>query len=129
MVNSRLIMDQMYEFEHILSMLTQNKWHPSLINSHPHGDFKKNIKHCKDGLSFKDLGKHLLVEEQYHLENKANDDTSKVHVMVEKRESSKALERTVGTMTRTTRSLKRTNRMLSATTARSRDILSMNVAL
>ncbi|GJW69500.1 hypothetical protein Tco_0126417, partial [Tanacetum coccineum] len=55
MVDSRLIMDQMYEFEHILN-----------------------------------LGKHLLIEEQYRLENKANDDASKVHVMEEKGESSKA---------------------------------------
>ncbi|GKB07820.1 zinc finger, CCHC-type containing protein [Tanacetum coccineum] len=35
------------------------------------------------------LGKHLLIEEQYCLENKANDDTSKVHLVEEKRESSK----------------------------------------
>ncbi|GJV82774.1 zinc finger, CCHC-type containing protein [Tanacetum coccineum] len=35
------------------------------------------------------LGKHLLIEEQYHLKNKANDDTSKVHVVEEKGESSK----------------------------------------
>nr|GEZ46923.1 zinc finger, CCHC-type [Tanacetum cinerariifolium] len=35
------------------------------------------------------LGKHLLIEGQYHLENKANDHTSKVHVMVERGESSK----------------------------------------
>ncbi|GKF89946.1 hypothetical protein Tco_0263909, partial [Tanacetum coccineum] len=41
-------------------------------------------------LSLKDLGKHLLIEEQYRLENKTNDDTSKVHVMEEKGESSKA---------------------------------------
>ncbi|GJW70991.1 zinc finger BED domain-containing protein RICESLEEPER 2 [Tanacetum coccineum] len=38
---------------------------------------KKNLKHHKDDLSMKDLGKHLLIEEQYYLENKANDDTSK----------------------------------------------------
>ncbi|GJU73262.1 hypothetical protein Tco_1264667 [Tanacetum coccineum] len=36
------------------------------------------------------LGKHLLLEEQYHSENKTNDDTSKVHVREEKGESSKA---------------------------------------
>ncbi|GJU61323.1 hypothetical protein Tco_1243158 [Tanacetum coccineum] len=39
---------------------------------------KKNLKHHKDDLSMKDLGKHLLIEEQYYLENKANDDTSKI---------------------------------------------------
>ncbi|GJV48735.1 zinc finger, CCHC-type containing protein [Tanacetum coccineum] len=33
---------------------------------------------------------HLLIEEQYRLENKSNDDTSKVHVVEEKGESSKA---------------------------------------
>ncbi|GKE79403.1 zinc finger, CCHC-type containing protein [Tanacetum coccineum] len=44
----------------------------------------------QDDLSLKDLGKHLLIEEQYRLENKANDDTSKVHVVEEKGESSKA---------------------------------------
>nr|GEV93882.1 potassium channel AKT2/3-like [Tanacetum cinerariifolium] len=33
---------------------------------------------------------HLLIEEQYRLKNKANDDTSKVHVVEEKGESSKA---------------------------------------
>ncbi|GJV81291.1 ribonuclease H-like domain-containing protein [Tanacetum coccineum] len=31
----------------------------------------------KDDLSLKDLGKHLLIEEQHRLENKTNDDTSK----------------------------------------------------
>ncbi|GJY11896.1 zinc finger, CCHC-type containing protein [Tanacetum coccineum] len=60
------------------------KWHPSLTNSHP------LLKHRKDDLSLKELGKHLLIEEQYRLENKTNDDTSKVHVMEEKGESSKA---------------------------------------
>nr|GEX98884.1 putative zinc finger, CCHC-type [Tanacetum cinerariifolium] len=53
-------------------------------------DGKKNLKHRKDDLSLKDLGKHLLIEEQYRLENKTNDDTSKVHVMEEMGESSKA---------------------------------------
>ncbi|GJS73857.1 hypothetical protein Tco_0706698 [Tanacetum coccineum] len=43
-----------------------------------------------NNLSLKDLGKHLLIEEQSRLENKANDDTSKVHIMEEKGESSKA---------------------------------------
>ncbi|GKA33956.1 hypothetical protein Tco_0720385, partial [Tanacetum coccineum] len=51
---------------------------------------KKNLKHHKDDLSLKDLGKHLLIEEQYRLENKTNDDTSKVHVVEEKGVSSKA---------------------------------------
>nr|GEV14054.1 potassium channel AKT2/3-like [Tanacetum cinerariifolium] len=46
-------------------------------------DVKKNLKHRKDDLSFKDFGKHLLIEEQYLLENKANDDTSKVHAVKE----------------------------------------------
>ncbi|GKB77961.1 zinc finger, CCHC-type containing protein [Tanacetum coccineum] len=50
----------------------------------------RKLKHRKDDLSLKDLGKHLLIEEQYHLENKTNDDTSKVHVVEEKGESSKA---------------------------------------
>ncbi|GKA43533.1 zinc finger, CCHC-type containing protein [Tanacetum coccineum] len=36
------------------------------------------------------LGNHLLIEEQYRLENKINDNTSKVHVVEEKGESSKA---------------------------------------
>ncbi|GJT56743.1 hypothetical protein Tco_0991797 [Tanacetum coccineum] len=36
------------------------------------------------------LDKHLLIEEQYRLENKINDDASKVHVVEEKGESSKA---------------------------------------
>ncbi|GKD60298.1 hypothetical protein Tco_1297807, partial [Tanacetum coccineum] len=53
-------------------------------------DVKKNLKHRKDDLSLKDLGKHLLIEEQYRLENKTNDDTSKVHIVEEKEESSKA---------------------------------------
>ncbi|GKD89615.1 zinc finger, CCHC-type containing protein [Tanacetum coccineum] len=53
-------------------------------------DVKKNHKHRKYDLSLKDLGKHLLIEEQYRLENKTNDDTSKVHVVEEKGESSKA---------------------------------------
>ncbi|GKD46143.1 zinc finger, CCHC-type containing protein, partial [Tanacetum coccineum] len=51
---------------------------------------KKNLKLRKDDLSLKDLDKHLLIEEQYHLENKTNDETSKVHVVEEKGVSSKA---------------------------------------
>ncbi|GJT08380.1 hypothetical protein Tco_0842842 [Tanacetum coccineum] len=43
-----------------------------------------------DDLSLKDLGKHLLIKEQYRLENKTNHDTSKVHVVEEKGVSSKA---------------------------------------
>ncbi|GKA46889.1 hypothetical protein Tco_0739772 [Tanacetum coccineum] len=46
---------------------------------------KKNLKHQKDDMSLKELGKHLFVEEQYRLENKTNDDASKVHVVEEKR--------------------------------------------
>ncbi|GKE31108.1 hypothetical protein Tco_1450430 [Tanacetum coccineum] len=99
MVDSRPIMDQMYELEHILSMFTQNNMNmdesiqvASIIDKLPSTwkDVKKNLKHRKDDLSLKDLGKHLLIEEQYCLENKINDDTSKVHVIEEKGESSKA---------------------------------------
>nr|GFA90666.1 hypothetical protein [Tanacetum cinerariifolium] len=39
-------------------------------------DVKKNLKHRKNDLSLKDLGKHLLIEEQYRLK-KTNYDTSK----------------------------------------------------
>ncbi|GKA04074.1 hypothetical protein Tco_0676855 [Tanacetum coccineum] len=42
-------------------------------------DVKKNLKYHKDDLSLKDLGKLLFIEEQYRLENKSNDDTSKEH--------------------------------------------------
>ncbi|GJX50099.1 hypothetical protein Tco_0276944 [Tanacetum coccineum] len=99
MVDSRPIMDQMFELEHILSMFTQNNMNiyesiqvASIIDKLPSTwkDVKKNLKHHKHDLSLKDLGKHLLIEEQYRLENKANDDTSKVHIMEEKGESSKA---------------------------------------
>ncbi|GJS09127.1 zinc finger, CCHC-type containing protein [Tanacetum coccineum] len=99
MVDSRPIMDQMYELEHILSMFTQNNMNmdesiqvASIIDKLPSTwkDVKKNLKHRKDDLSLKDLGNHLLIEEQYRLENKTNDDTSKVHVVEEKGESSKA---------------------------------------
>ncbi|GJV05442.1 zinc finger, CCHC-type containing protein [Tanacetum coccineum] len=48
------------------------------------------------------LGKQLLIEEQYRLENKANDDTSKVHAVEEKGESSK-----VGHFKRECRALKK----------------------
>nr|GEV95900.1 retrotransposon protein, putative, Ty1-copia subclass [Tanacetum cinerariifolium] len=105
MVDSRPIMDQMYELEHILSMFTQNNMNmdesiqvASIIGklSSTWKDVKKNLKHRKDDLSLKDLGKHLLIEEQYRLENKTNDDTSKVHVVEEKGESSKAGERNDG---------------------------------
>ncbi|GJV48890.1 zinc finger, CCHC-type containing protein [Tanacetum coccineum] len=97
--HSRPIMDQMYELEHILSMFTQNNMNmdesiqvASIIDKLPSTwkDVKKNLKHHKDDLSLKDLGKHLLIEEQYRLENKTNDDTSKVHVVEEKGESPKA---------------------------------------
>ncbi|GKC96382.1 hypothetical protein Tco_1161824 [Tanacetum coccineum] len=90
MVDSHLIMDQMYELEHILSMFTQNNMNmdesihvASIIDKLP-------STYRKDDLSLKDLGKHLLIEELYRLENKTNDDTSKVHVIEEKGESSKA---------------------------------------
>nr|GEZ13947.1 hypothetical protein [Tanacetum cinerariifolium] len=64
----------------------------SIINKLPSTwkDGKKNLKHRQDALSLKDLGKHLLIEERFRLENKTNDDTSKVHVMEEMGESSKA---------------------------------------
>ncbi|GKC60540.1 hypothetical protein Tco_1088138 [Tanacetum coccineum] len=93
-----LIMDQMYELEDILSMFTQNNMNmdesiqvASIIDKLPSTwkDVKKSLKRRKDDLSLKDLGKHLLIEEQYRLENKANDDTSKVHGVEEKGESSK----------------------------------------
>ncbi|GKA03463.1 zinc finger, CCHC-type containing protein [Tanacetum coccineum] len=99
MVDSRPIMDQMYELEHILSMFTQNNMNidesvqvASIIDklSSTWKDVKKNLKHRKDDLSLKDLGKHLLIEEQYRLENKTNDDTPKVHIVEENGESSKA---------------------------------------
>ncbi|GJR99358.1 zinc finger, CCHC-type containing protein [Tanacetum coccineum] len=82
MVDSRPIMDQMYELEHILSMFTQNNMNmdksiqvASIIDKLPSTwkDVKKNLKH-----------------QQYRLENKTNDDTSKVHVMEENGEFSKA---------------------------------------
>ncbi|GJZ17398.1 zinc finger, CCHC-type containing protein [Tanacetum coccineum] len=99
MVDLRPIMDQIYELEHILSMFTQNNMNmdesiqvASIIDKLPSTwkDVKKKLKQRKDDLSLKDLGKHLLIEEQYRLENKTNDDTSKVHVVEEKGESSKA---------------------------------------
>ncbi|GKC98527.1 hypothetical protein Tco_1168802 [Tanacetum coccineum] len=71
-------------------MFTQNNMNmdesikvESIIDKLPSSwkDVKKNLKHQKDDLSLKDLGKHLLIEEQYRLENKANDDTSKVHLV------------------------------------------------
>ncbi|GKA58191.1 zinc finger, CCHC-type containing protein [Tanacetum coccineum] len=91
-VDSRPIMDQMYEIEHILSMFTQHNMNmdesiqvASIIDKLPPTwkDVKKNLKHRKDDMSLKELGKHLLVEEQYRLENKTNDDASKVHVVEE----------------------------------------------
>nr|GEV91722.1 zinc finger, CCHC-type [Tanacetum cinerariifolium] len=50
-----------------------------------------------DDLSLKDLGKHLLIEEQCHLENKANDDTSwrKIENLP------KLMEKNIDTMERT----------------------------
>ncbi|GJV56678.1 hypothetical protein Tco_1457683 [Tanacetum coccineum] len=93
MVDSRPIMDQMYKIEHILSMFTQHNMNmdesiqvASIIDKLPPTwkDVKKNLKHRKDDMSLKELGKHLLVEEQYRLENKTNDDASKVHVVEEK---------------------------------------------
>nr|GEX87831.1 hypothetical protein [Tanacetum cinerariifolium] len=91
-------MDQMYELEHILCMFTQNNMDmdesihvASIVDKllSTWKDVKKNLKHRKDDLSLKDLPKHLLIEEPYRLENKTNDDTSMVHVVEEKRESSK----------------------------------------
>ncbi|KAJ9536784.1 hypothetical protein OSB04_un000008 [Centaurea solstitialis] len=99
MVDSRPIMDQMYEIEHILSMFTQHNMNmdesiqvASIIDKLPSSwkDVKKNLKHRKDDMSLKELGKHLLVEEQYRMENKSNEDASKVHVVEEKGETSKA---------------------------------------
>ncbi|GJZ90656.1 hypothetical protein Tco_0662583 [Tanacetum coccineum] len=56
-------------------------------------DVKKKLKHRKDDMSLMELGKHLLVKEKYRLENKTNDDGSKVHVVEEKGESSKSGEK------------------------------------
>nr|GEV63004.1 uncharacterized protein [Tanacetum cinerariifolium] len=86
MVYSHPIMDQMYELEHILSMFAQNNMNmdesikvASIIDKLISNlkDVKENFKHRKDDLSLSDLGKHLLIKEQYSLENKANDDTSR----------------------------------------------------
>ncbi|GJX31542.1 zinc finger, CCHC-type containing protein [Tanacetum coccineum] len=52
-------------------------------------DVKKKLKHRKDDMSLMELAKHLIVEEKYRLENKTNDDGSKVHVVEENGESSK----------------------------------------
>nr|GEU38748.1 zinc finger, CCHC-type [Tanacetum cinerariifolium] len=95
--------------QHILSMFTQNNMNmnesiqvTSIIDKLPSTwkDVKKSLKHRKDDLSLKDLGKHLLIEEKYRLENKVNDDTSNVHVVEKKGES---VERNVDTMTKTKR--------------------------
>ncbi|GJT38609.1 hypothetical protein Tco_0938474 [Tanacetum coccineum] len=56
-------------------------------------DVKKNLKHWKDDMFLKELRKHLLIEEQYCLENKTNNDTSKVHVVEDEGESSKVREK------------------------------------
>ncbi|GJT73953.1 putative ribonuclease H-like domain-containing protein [Tanacetum coccineum] len=91
-------MEQVYELKHNFSMFIQNNMNidesiqvASIIDKFlsTWKDFKKSLKHSKDDLSLKDLGKHLLIEELYHLENKANDNTSMVHVVEEKGESSK----------------------------------------
>nr|GEV82108.1 retrovirus-related Pol polyprotein from transposon TNT 1-94 [Tanacetum cinerariifolium] len=135
MVDSCTIMDQMYELEHILSMFTQNNMNmdesiqvSSIIDKLPSTwkDVKRNRKYHKDDLSLKDLSKHLLIEEQYRLENKANDDTSKVHIMEEKGESSKAGVKKHRHDDKEKKKSKRTKRMSSATTAKSQDISSEN---
>nr|GEV57656.1 glucose and ribitol dehydrogenase-like [Tanacetum cinerariifolium] len=123
MVDSRLIMDQMYELEHILSMFTQNNMNmdesiqvASIIDKLPSTwkDVKKNLKHHKDDLSLKDLGKHLLIEEQYRLKTKQMM-THPRYTSWRKRENlPKLVERNVNTMIRTKRSQKRIKRMSSA---------------
>nr|GEU97410.1 zinc finger, CCHC-type [Tanacetum cinerariifolium] len=83
----------MYQLEHILSMFAQNNMNmdgsiqvSSIIDKLPSTwkYVKKKLKHRKDDLSVKHRGKHLLIEEQYRLENKANDDTSKVFKCLKK---------------------------------------------
>nr|GFB01436.1 hypothetical protein [Tanacetum cinerariifolium] len=66
------------------------KWPPALTNSHPLGKMLRKILNIIRIIILKDLDKHLLIEERYRLENKTNDDTSKVYVMKEKGESFKA---------------------------------------
>nr|GEU46052.1 hypothetical protein [Tanacetum cinerariifolium] len=56
-------------------------------------DVKKNLKHQKEDMFLKELGKHLLIKEQCRLENKTNKDTSKVHVAEKEGDSSKAREK------------------------------------
>nr|GEX99302.1 hypothetical protein [Tanacetum cinerariifolium] len=69
---------------------TSTKFIVSKFNSYKMKDVKKNLKRRMDNLSLKDLGKHPFIEEQCRLKNKANDDTSKVHVVEEKGKSFKA---------------------------------------
>ncbi|GJU38198.1 hypothetical protein Tco_1191155 [Tanacetum coccineum] len=91
-------------------------------------DVKKNLKHRKYDLSLKDLCKHLLIQEQYRLENKTNDDTSKVHVVEEKGESSKASGKKRRYDDKDKKKSKKIKRMSSATIAKNRDISSRNAA-
>ncbi|GJR11393.1 hypothetical protein Tco_0794045 [Tanacetum coccineum] len=102
MVDSRPIMDQMHEIEHILSMFVQHNMNmdesiqvASIIDKllPTWKDVKKNLKHRKDDIFLKELGKHLLIEVHCHLENKTNDDASNVHIVEEKGESSKTKEK------------------------------------
>ncbi|GKC49759.1 hypothetical protein Tco_1072504 [Tanacetum coccineum] len=88
-------------FDHILCMFTQNNMNmdesiqvATIIDKLPSAwkDVTKNLKHHKDYLSLKDLGKHLLIEEQYPLENKASDDTSKVLALKKFNQSTEAKE-------------------------------------
>ncbi|GKB63595.1 hypothetical protein Tco_0919781 [Tanacetum coccineum] len=74
------------------------------------------------------LGKHLFIEEQYRLENKTNEDASKVHVVEEKGESFKAGGKK-RRMIRTKKSPKRIKKMSSATIAKKPGHFKQNAGL
>jgi hypothetical protein len=94
MVDSRPVMEQLYELERILNNYKQHKMHmdetiivSSIIDKLPPSwkDFKKSLKHKKEDISLEQLGNHLRLEEEYRKQDDTKDQHTheKVYVMVD----------------------------------------------
>lgn len=93
MIDTKPIMEQFHEIQHILSQFRQKNMNMdesivvlSTIEklSSFQKDFKKTLKHKKEDLTLEELAQHLQIEEESRiLESKENQlaQTSKIHMV------------------------------------------------
>jgi hypothetical protein len=104
MVDSRPVMEQLYELERILNNYKQHNMHmdetiivSSIIDKLPPSwkDFKKSLKHKKEDISLEQLANHLRLEEEYRKQDDTKNQNAheKVHVMEEGNSSKSSKKR------------------------------------